>query len=97
GLSGLVRERFGKTIKGATQKAINDELTNEDSDIAGNKGKFVEFITNKLEKEMDITKPRDRERLAKAAGDYWQYKREGVNGDALVDALIKKSGLLGLL
>ncbi|WP_197322753.1 phage tail tape measure protein, partial [Ralstonia solanacearum] len=49
GLSGLVRERFGKTIKGATQKAINDELTNEDSDIAGNKGKFVEFITNKLE------------------------------------------------
>ncbi len=97
GLAGLLKERFGKALKPKTMKSINDGLTDEESTIAGNKGEFIKFVSDKVASEIGVKNARDRERLAKATGDYWSFKREGVDGEGFTNALLNKAGLLGLL
>lgn len=94
-LSGLVKERFGKAITPDAIKAIDAKL--EDSTIAGSKPEFVKTVSEMLFKQLGANKARDRERVAKAVGDYWQFKRASVDGEGMLAEILKKSGGLGLL
>jgi hypothetical protein len=94
-LNKVMKERFGHSMSAATIKALDDELTNAESTTAGDKGEFVKFAVEKIGKQMGSKV--DTSRVAKAVGDYWSQKREGVNGEGLLDDLFKKMGPVGLL
>lgn len=94
-LNKTLKERFGHSMSADTQKAIDEELSNSESTTAGDKGDFVKFVVEKIGKQMGDKV--DTARVAKAVGNYWQQKREGVNGEGLLDELFKKMGPVGLL
>lgn len=94
-LNKTLKERFGHSMRKSTIDAIDDELTDSESTVAGDKGEFVKFAVEKIGKQMGAKV--DTSRVAKAVGNYWQQKREGVNGEGLLDELFKKMGPVGLL
>jgi TP901 family phage tail tape measure protein len=94
-LSTVLKGRFGKELSAGQKTAIQKAI--EDEGVAGSKEDFSKVVTEAYIKSLGKQDAQSRERITKAAGRYWDYIREGVNGEGLLQAMIDKLGGLGWL
>ncbi|MEK9282821.1 phage tail tape measure protein [Bradyrhizobium sp. ISRA442] len=88
GLSDKLARTFGKRLSKEAVAGINKELEENGGEVLSDRGKFAEMVRGAAEKSGESLSKTDQKNLAKAANEYFDMTKQGLQGGALLQRFL---------